>query len=150
MRYVKINYWYLLIFPHFRLNSVVETCFEGAKLVTFFSFLVIYNYIIPISLYVTVEMQRFISAFFISWDERFFHQVEGEELNAKVNCSDINDELGQVNYVLSDKTGTLTENEMNFKACSIGGTIFYKGWGWLRRELLQEKSVYFSRQSELF
>ena len=87
-------------------------------MVTFFSFLVIYNYVIPISLYVTVEMHRFISAFFISWDEKFnFTSIDGEHLHAKVNCSDINDELGQINYVLSDKTGTLTENEMNFKAC---------------------------------
>lgn len=53
--------------------------FEGATLVTFFSFLVIYNYIIPISLYVTVEMQRFISALYIFWDEKFFYRADGEE-----------------------------------------------------------------------
>ena len=104
-------------------------------MVTFFSFLVIYNYVIPISLYVTVEMHRFISAFFISWDEKFnFTSVDGEHLYAKVNCSDINDELGQINYVLSDKTGTLTENEMNFKACSISGIIFRKQEKTLIRE----------------
>ena len=50
---------------------LLEPKSTGATLATFFSFLVIYNYIIPISLYVTVEMQRLISAFFISWDERF-------------------------------------------------------------------------------
>ena len=57
-------------------------------MVTFFSFLVIYNYVIPISLYVTVEMHRFISAFFISWDEKFyFTSADGENLHAKVRVT---------------------------------------------------------------
>lgn len=106
-------------------RELLDPTTTGATLATFFSFLVIYNYVIPISLYVTVEMQRFVSAFYISWDEKFFHRTpEGEDLQAKVNCSDINDELGQVKFLLSDKTGTLTENEMVFKSCSIGGVRF--------------------------
>ena len=60
--------------------------------------------------------------------------MEGEQLSAKVNCSDINDELGQINYVLSDKPGTLPENEMHFRACSLGGTLFEKESKVLRRK----------------
>lgn len=43
---------------------------------------------------------------------------------AKANTSDINEELGQIEYLFSDKTGTLTENEMIFKQFSIDDKIY--------------------------
>ncbi|XP_072897346.1 phospholipid-transporting ATPase IF isoform X2 [Hemitrygon akajei] len=89
----------------------------------FLAFMVLYNYIIPISLYVTVEMQKFLGSFFIVWDLDLYHELSGQR--AQVNTSDLNEELGQVEYVLTDKTGTLTENEMKFRECSING-IKYK------------------------
>ncbi|XP_072111314.1 phospholipid-transporting ATPase IF isoform X1 [Mobula birostris] len=89
----------------------------------FLAFMVLYNYIIPISLYVTVEMQKFLGSFFIVWDLDLYHEFSGQR--AQVNTSDLNEELGQVEYVLTDKTGTLTENEMKFRECSING-IKYK------------------------
>lgn len=43
---------------------------------------------------------------------------------AKVNSSDLNEDLGQIEYLFSDKTGTLTENDMVFKRFSIDGRVF--------------------------
>ncbi|XP_072294416.1 phospholipid-transporting ATPase IF isoform X1 [Eucyclogobius newberryi] len=88
----------------------------------FLAFLVLYNFIIPISLYVTVEMQKFLGSFFIGWDLDLYHEESGQK--AQVNTSDLNEELGQVEYVFTDKTGTLTENEMHFRECSVSGTKY--------------------------
>ncbi|XP_028260688.1 probable phospholipid-transporting ATPase IF isoform X3 [Parambassis ranga] len=88
----------------------------------FLAFLVLYNFIIPISLYVTVEMQKFLGSFFIGWDLDLYHEETDQK--AQVNTSDLNEELGQVEYVFTDKTGTLTENEMQFRECSINGTKY--------------------------
>uniref|UniRef100_A0A674MVY9 Phospholipid-transporting ATPase n=1 Tax=Takifugu rubripes TaxID=31033 RepID=A0A674MVY9_TAKRU len=88
----------------------------------FLAFLVLYNFIIPISLYVTVEMQKFMGSFFIGWDLDLYHEETDQK--AQVNTSDLNEELGQVEYVFTDKTGTLTENEMQFRECSINGTKY--------------------------
>ncbi|KFO26339.1 Putative phospholipid-transporting ATPase 11C [Fukomys damarensis] len=99
--------------------------FKVLKMFTdFLSFMVLFNFIIPVSMYVTVEMQKFLGSFFISWDKDFYD----EEINegALVNTSDLNEELGQVDYVFTDKTGTLTENSMEFIECCIDGHK-YKG-----------------------
>ncbi|XP_063046357.1 phospholipid-transporting ATPase 11C isoform X2 [Engraulis encrasicolus] len=85
----------------------------------FLSFMVLFNFIIPVSMYVTVEMQKFLGSFFITWDKDFF-DPEIEE-GALVNTSDLNEELGQVEYVFTDKTGTLTQNNMEFIECCIDG-----------------------------
>ncbi|NXS75202.1 AT11C ATPase, partial [Pandion haliaetus] len=85
----------------------------------FLSFMVLFNFIIPVSMYVTVEMQKFLGSFFISWDKEMYDEEMKE--GALVNTSDLNEELGQVEYVFTDKTGTLTENSMEFIECCIDG-----------------------------
>nr|XP_026489738.1 probable phospholipid-transporting ATPase IF [Vanessa tameamea] len=87
-----------------------------------FSFLLLYYYIIPMSLYVTIELYKFIGALFIGWDDDLRCEETGRP--AIANTSDLNEELGQVEVLFSDKTGTLTKNLMVFKACSIKGQIY--------------------------
>ncbi|XP_041055544.1 phospholipid-transporting ATPase IH isoform X1 [Carcharodon carcharias] len=87
----------------------------------FLAFMVLFNYIIPVSMYVTVEMQKFLGSYFISWDEDMFDDEICE--GPIVNTSDLNEELGQVEYVFTDKTGTLTENNMEFIECCIDGHV---------------------------
>ena len=63
------------------------------------SFLVLFNYIIPISLYVTLEFQKFLGSLFFVWDLDLYDEETGQP--AKCNSSDLNEELGQVQYRVS-------------------------------------------------
>ncbi|XP_058063348.1 phospholipid-transporting ATPase IF [Anopheles bellator] len=88
----------------------------------FFSFLILFNYLIPISLYVTIEMSKFLGGFYIEWDLDLYDEETDQP--CIVNTSDINEELGQVSILFSDKTGTLTKNVMIFQQCSINGRVY--------------------------
>ncbi|XP_026825879.1 probable phospholipid-transporting ATPase IF isoform X2 [Ooceraea biroi] len=86
------------------------------------SFLILFNYIVPISLYVTIELQKFLGSFFFAWDLDMYDEAKDQP--AFANTSDLNEELGQVEYLFTDKTGTLTENLMVFRRCSINGKVY--------------------------
>ncbi|XP_008544618.1 phospholipid-transporting ATPase IF isoform X1 [Microplitis demolitor] len=88
----------------------------------FLSFTILYNYIVPISLYVTVELQKFLGSLFFHWDSKMYD--ERNDQPALVNTSDLNEDLGQIEYLLTDKTGTLTENLMVFRRCTVDGKMY--------------------------
>uniref|UniRef100_A0A2K6GCR0 Phospholipid-transporting ATPase IB n=1 Tax=Propithecus coquereli TaxID=379532 RepID=A0A2K6GCR0_PROCO len=77
------------------------------------TFIILYNNLIPISLLVTLEVVKYTQALFINWDTDMYYL--GNDTPAMARTSNLNEELGQVKYLFSDKTGTLTCNIMNFK-----------------------------------
>ena len=77
---------------------------------------------VPISLIVTLEMVKFIQAYFINVDVMIFDEERGIE--TKVQSSNLNEELGMVHNIFSDKTGTLTQNIMEFKKFSAGDVSY--------------------------
>lgn len=68
------------------------------------------------------ELQKFLGSFFFSWDLDMYDKNNDQP--ALINTSDLNEELGQVEYLFTDKTGTLTENLMIFRRCSIDGEVY--------------------------
>mmetsp|Transcript_28576 Transcript_28576/g.27562 ORF Transcript_28576/g.27562 Transcript_28576/m.27562 type:complete len:165 (+) Transcript_28576:1241-1735(+) len=77
---------------------------------------------IPISLYVIIEMLKLGQGILINSDVKMY--CEEDNNFARCRNSDLIEELGQVELIFSDKTGTLTQNKMEFKKCSVGGKIY--------------------------
>ncbi|PVV02843.1 hypothetical protein BB560_002693, partial [Smittium megazygosporum] len=90
----------------------------------YISTLILLQNVIPISLYVTVEFIKIMHAYFIFNDAQMFY--EEKQLRAVPKNWSISDDMGQVSYVFSDKTGTLTRNIMDFRMCSINGMVYGK------------------------
>lgn len=77
------------------------------SLLVFLSYLIILNTVVPISLYVSVEFIRSIQSLWINWDIKMYY--DKSDIPAKARTTTLNEELGQIEYIFSDKTGTLTQ-----------------------------------------
>ncbi|NXE98286.1 AT8B3 ATPase, partial [Menura novaehollandiae] len=93
----------------------------------FWGFTILLSIIIPMSMYITFEFIYLVNSCFINWDLEMYDAAK--DIPAKARSTSLNDQLGQVEFLFSDKTGTLTQNIMSFKKCCVNGTI-YGNLGW--------------------
>ncbi|PGH21659.1 hypothetical protein AJ80_03092 [Polytolypa hystricis UAMH7299] len=114
----------------------------------FTSFLIMFNTMIPISLYVSLEIVKVAQMLLLN-DIDMYDEASDTPLEART--STINEELGQVSYIFSDKTGTLTNNEMRFRRMSVAGTAWTHDTDLLEEAALeanQEKLLHKKRMSK--
>ena len=98
----------------FYLSSAVVPLHEE-----FFGFIIMFATMVPLSLYVSMEMIKLAQVFFLNSDVDMYDQRSNTPFEART--STINEDLGQVTHLFSDKTGTLTDNEMRFRRLYVAG-----------------------------
>lgn len=121
-------------------NNGKKYKYYGLPMETFFSFLssiIVFQIMIPISLYITMEMVRLGQSYFMIEDRHMCDKSTG--LRFQCRSLNINEDLGQIRYVFSDKTGTLTENKMEFRKASVYGKNY--GSNLLAGDSLQEDAI---------
>ncbi|XP_015918063.1 probable phospholipid-transporting ATPase IM isoform X1 [Parasteatoda tepidariorum] len=141
---IACGVWETVTGQHFRIYLPWDTpvptnnVTSGAtviSLLVFFSYAIVLNTVVPISLYVSVEVIRFCHSLWINWDDKMYYAPKYAAARARTTT--LNEELGQIEYIFSDKTGTLTQNIMTFNKASINGRVYGELLDEITREPLE-------------
>jgi magnesium-transporting ATPase (P-type) len=130
-----LNSWYLmptLESATFNVNNVSKAGF-----IVFFSHMIVLSYFVSMTVYFHMELAKFWIASLICNDREMY--AEADDIPSKARSTGLCEELGQVSYIFSDKTGTLTQNVMEFKKCSIAGVEYGEGFCEVERAIARRQ-----------
>ena len=119
--HANLTEWYL--YENMNGWSIIQQI--GHWILKFFYYFLLFGNFVPVSLYVSLSTVKFLQATFMNLDLQMYH--EASDTPCLVRTMSLNEELGQVSHIFTDKTGTLTCNIMEFRKCSIGGKSYGKG-----------------------
>ena len=91
-------------------------------IITFWTCVILFQNLVPISLWISIEIVKTLQVFFIWSDVDLYYEKLDYPCTPK--SWNISDDLGQIEYIFSDKTGTLTQNVMEFRKCTINGVSY--------------------------
>lgn len=111
-----------LLYKRFGKNNWYLYNADAGVAASLMGFIIMMNTMIPLSLYVTMEIIKIIQMLLMQWDIDMYDADSNTP--AEVRSATILEELGQVSYVFSDKTGTLTDNKMVFREMSVAGVAW--------------------------
>lgn len=107
--------------------------------ITFWAAVILFQNLVPISLYISLEIIRTFQAFFIYSDTFMYYEKVDYPCTPK--SWNISDDLGQIEYIFSDKTGTLTQNVMEFKKATIAGMAYGEAYTEAQAGMQKRKGV---------
>ncbi|KAJ5053830.1 uncharacterized protein L3040_000121 [Drepanopeziza brunnea f. sp. 'multigermtubi'] len=107
---------------YFEFGSIADGKPALDGFITFWAAIILFQNLVPISLYISLEVIKTCQAFFIYSDSEMYYEKLDYPCTPK--SWNISDDLGQIEYIFSDKTGTLTQNVMEFKKATINGVPY--------------------------
>ena len=113
---------YKRVYKFYRAVILISKNTMHESIIIFFTYFLLLNTLIPISLIVSIEIIKVIQGIFIQWDVNLYSKWR--HCFCTVKGFSINEELGNVNFIFADKTGTLTKNQLRFKYCIIDNKYY--------------------------
>ncbi|XP_055968968.1 phospholipid-transporting ATPase IK [Sorex fumeus] len=107
---------------HFYLSRLHRYSVAAECFLFFWAFLILLSVMVPMAMFALAEFIYLGNSIFINWDSEMYY--EPRDMPANARSTSLTDHLGQVQYIFSDKTGTLTQNIMTFNQCCIRGTVY--------------------------